>query len=93
MMVDLMLSLLLLFSRQVVSNSCDSMDCSTPDLPAPHSLSIELGIPSDHLILSQPLLLPLIFPSIGVFSNESAFLAQLEKKKVCVCVNSHQRGK
>ena len=34
--------------------------------------SIELVIPSNHLILCRPLLLPLIFPSIRVFSNESA---------------------
>ena len=36
-------------------------------------MSIELGMPSNHLILCRPLiLLPSIFPSIGVFSNESA---------------------
>ena len=36
-------------------------------------MSIELVIPSDHLILCHPLLLlPSIFPSIRVFSNESA---------------------
>ena len=29
--------------------------------------------PSNHLILCRPLLLPSIFPSIRVFSNESAF--------------------
>ena len=35
-------------------------------------MSIELMIPSNHLILCCPLLLPpSIFPSIGVFSNES----------------------
>ena len=35
-------------------------------------MSIELVMPSNHLILCCPLLLwPLIFPSIGVFSNES----------------------
>ena len=35
-------------------------------------ISIELMIPSNHLILCCPLLLPpSIFPSIGVFSNES----------------------
>ena len=34
--------------------------------------SIELVMPSNHLILSCPLLLPSIFPSIKVFSNESA---------------------
>ena len=35
-------------------------------------MSIELVMPSNHLILCHPLLLPpLIFPSIRVFSNES----------------------
>ena len=35
-------------------------------------MSIELGMPSNHLILCRPfLLLPSIFPSIRVFSNES----------------------
>ena len=29
-------------------------------------------MPSNHLILCRPLLLPSIFPSIGVFSSESA---------------------
>ena len=39
----------------------------------PKPTSIELVIPSNHLILCcPPLLLPLIFPSIRVFSNESA---------------------
>ena len=37
-------------------------------------MSIELMMPSSQLILCRPLLLlPLIFPSIRVFSNESAF--------------------
>ena len=45
-------------------------------LPTPRSLlrlmSIESVMPSNHLILCQPLLLPpSIFPSIGAFSNES----------------------
>ena len=36
-------------------------------------MSIELVMPSNHLILCHPvLLLPSIFPSIGVFSNELA---------------------
>ena len=57
----------------------DSMACSTPDLPIHHQLwsllklmSIESVMPSNHLILCCPLLLPpSIFPSIRVFSNES----------------------
>ena len=36
-------------------------------------MSIESVIPSNYLILCHPLLLPSIFPSIRVFSNESAF--------------------
>ena len=36
-------------------------------------MSVESVMPSNHLILCHPLLLPLsIFPSIRVFSNESA---------------------
>ena len=39
----------------------------------PKLMSIESVMPSNHLILCHPLLfLPSIFPSIGVFSNESA---------------------
>ena len=39
----------------------------------PTLMSIELVMPSNHLILSRPLpLLPSIFPSNTVFSNESA---------------------
>ena len=35
-------------------------------------MSTELVMPSNHLILCRPLLLPSIFPSIRVFSNELA---------------------
>ena len=34
-------------------------------------MSTELVMPSNHLILCCPLLLPSVFPSIRVFSNES----------------------
>ena len=54
------------------------MDCCTPGFPVHHQLpklsqtmSIELVMPSNHLVLCCPLLLPSIFPSIRVFSNES----------------------
>ena len=57
---------------------CDPMNRSMPGLPVHHQLlefklmSIELVMPSSHLILCHPLLLlPSIFPSIRVFSNES----------------------
>ena len=60
---------------------CDLMDCSTPGFPVLHYLlafaqtdSIELMTPSHHFILCCPLLLlPSIFPSFRVFSNELAF--------------------
>ena len=43
-------------------------------------MSIESVMPSNHLILCRPLLLlPSIFPSIRVFSNESAFLIMWPK--------------
>ena len=59
---------------------CNPMDCRTPGFPVLHVsqswfkfMSIESVMPSSHLILYHPLLLLLsIFPSIGVFSNESA---------------------
>ena len=58
---------------------CNSMDCSMPAFPVlHHSQSLfklmftELMISSNYLILCHPLLLlPSIFPSIRVFSNES----------------------
>ena len=43
-------------------------------------MSMELMIPSNHLILCHPLLLlPSIFPNIKVFSNESALHIKLLK--------------
>ena len=66
-----------------VAQSCptlwDPMDCSTPGFPVHNSnsrsllklMSIELVMPSNHLICRPLLLLPSIFPSFRVFSNES----------------------
>ena len=46
----------------------------------PKPMSIESMMPSNHLILCRPLLLlPSIFPSIRVFSNESAFCIKWPK--------------
>ena len=42
-------------------------------------ISIELMMPSTHLILRQPLLLPSIFPIIRVFSNESVLCIKWPK--------------
>ena len=63
------------------------MNCSMPGLPVHHQLwsppkpmSIESMMPSNHLILCRPLLLlPSIFPSIRVFSNELALLMRWPK--------------
>ena len=57
---------------------CSPMDCSMTGLAVLHNswslgkvMSIELVIPSNHLILCQPLLLlPSIFPSNRIVSNE-----------------------
>ena len=56
---------------------CDLTNRSTPGLRVSNSrnlltlMSIESAMPSSHLILCRPLLLPPIPPSIRVFSNES----------------------
>ena len=42
-------------------------------------LFVELMIPSNHLILCYPLLLPSVFPSIRVFSSESALCIRWPK--------------
>ena len=42
-------------------------------------MSIESVMPSNHLILWCPLLPPSVFPSIRVFSNESALCIRLPK--------------
>ena len=66
------------FSCSVVPDSLRPHDCSTPgSLSITNSqsllklMSIESVMPSNHLILCCPLFLPLVFPSIRVFSNES----------------------
>ena len=65
---------------------CDPMDCSTPGLPVHHQLPsslklmfIESVMPSSHLIRCNPLLLPSVFPSIRVFSNESVLCIRWPK--------------
>ena len=75
------------FSHSIMSDSfCDSMDCSTPGFPFITNyqsllklMSIRLVMPSNHLILCCPLLSPSIFPSIRVFSNESALCISCSK--------------
>ena len=66
---------------------CDPMDCSTPGSPVCHQLpelaqlmSIESVMPSNHVTLCHPLLLPpSIFPSTRVFSNELTLFASSTK--------------
>ena len=53
--------------------ACQATMSSTISWSLLKFMSIELMIPSNHLILCQPLLLLSIFPSIRVFSTESAF--------------------
>ena len=75
------------FSSSVMSDSYDPMDCSMPGFPVHHQLpdllklmSIESVMPSNHLFLCHPLLLPSsIFPSIRVFSNESVLCIRWPK--------------
>ena len=63
------------------------MDCSMPGFPVLHHLpelaqthSPESVMTSNHLVLCHPLLLlPSIFPSIRVFSNESALCIKWPK--------------
>ena len=79
----LLLSFFFFFSCLVIQSCptlCDPMNCSTPGFPVHTNsrsllkfMSIASVTPSNHLILCRPLLLPpSIFPSIKVFSNESA---------------------
>ena len=71
----------LLVQFSSVTQSCltlwDPMDCSTPGLPVHHQSLLKLmsigSMMQSTLIHCRPLLLPpSIFPSIRVFSNESA---------------------
>ena len=58
---------------------CNPMNGSTPGFPVHHQLPEltqthvhRVGMPSNHLILCRPLLLPSIFPRIRIFLKESA---------------------
>ena len=69
------------FSCSVMSDSATSLTAALQASPSiansqslPKLMSIEVVMPSNHLILCCPLLLlPPILPSIRVFSNESTF--------------------
>ena len=76
------------FGCSVVSTLCNPTHCSTPDFPICHQsqsllklMSIELVMPPNSLILCHPLLLlPSIFPSIRVFSQESVLCIRWPKE-------------
>ena len=69
------------FSRSVGSNSatpwtaaCQASLSITNSRSLLKLMSIELVMPSNHLILHHPILLPpLVFPSVRVFSSDSVF--------------------
>ena len=75
------------FSCSVVSDSLQlhGLQHIRPYCPSPTPgvysklMSIESVMPSNHLILCHPLLLPSIFSSIRVFYNESALLIRWPK--------------
>ena len=76
------------FSCSVVSDSLppNELQHARPPCPSPTNsqsllklMSIELVMPSNHLILCHPLLLPSILPSIRVFSNESVLRIRWSK--------------
>ena len=75
------------FSHSVMSESVTPWTAArqaslsiTNSRSLPKLMSIESVIPSNHLILCHPLLLlPYIFPSIRVFSNESVLCIRWPK--------------
>ena len=65
---------------------CDPMDSSTPGFPVHHQLPDlaqthvhQVCDAIQHLILCSPLLLPSVFPSIRVFSNDSVLCIRWPK--------------
>ena len=80
---------------------CDPIDCSTPGFPVHHQLlgswlkfmCIKSVMPSNHLILRCPLLLlPSIFPSIRVFSNESVLRIRWPKYWLTGLISLQSKG-
>ena len=65
---------------QLYLTLCNPMDCSTTGFPVLHYhpggllklMSIESVMPSNHLVLCCPLLLPSVFPISSVFPNDLA---------------------
>ena len=72
------LSCVLLFATPWTA-ACQASLSITSSQSSPKLMSIELVMPSSHLILCHPLLLPSIFPSIRVISNEWALCIRWPK--------------
>ena len=86
-----------------VAQLCPTLrDCGMPGFPVLHHLlelflmPTESVMPSNHLILCRPLLLPpSLFPSIRVFSNESALLIRWPKYwsfSFSICLSKEYSG-
>ena len=73
-----LLSCVRLFATPSIAAHQASLSITNSQGP-PKPMSIELVTPSNHLILCHPLLLHSIFPSIRVFSNESALCIRWPK--------------
>ena len=86
------------FSHSVMSNSLwpHEPQHARPPSPSPtpgvnpNPLSIESVMSSNYLILCRPLLLPSIFPSIKVFSNESLQKAFNINTNICLSIEYKQ---
>ena len=80
---------------------CNPMDCSTAihsqfitiSLSLLKLISIVLVMPSNHLICPPLLLLPSVFPSIRVFSNESTLCIRWTKYwSFSICPSNEYSG-
>ena len=81
-------------SVQSCRTLCDPLNRSMPGLPVHHQLPeftqthVHRVMPSSHLILCHPLfLLPLIPPSIRVFSNESTLHMRIIMTKIKILID------
>ena len=85
---------------QLCTTLCDPMNCSTPGLPVhrksgslPKPMSTESMMPFNHFILFCHLpVLPSIFPSIWVFSNELALRIRWPKYSVSASTSALPRN-
>ena len=75
------------------TTACQSSPSFTVSRNLLKLISVELMMPSNHLILCRPLLLmSLIFPSIRVFSNESALHIRWPKYSLSISASHEYSG-